>query len=168
MYTVPQECKQDLEAVSNYASEIYNNTFSSYLKDVKELYTQVQDAEHVSLSDISLEWILTTLPLNLFTVSENLNDLRLRIEVLKLKAREKAEAKETVLEYQILRAIYEAVVSRVENELSFSRELIMGAKKIWDARRRAETPAVGEVVTEESTKLPDYVPDSSRRSAYIR
>ena len=81
MYTVPQECKQDLDAVSNYASEIYNNTFSPYLKDVKELYTQVQDAEHMFLSDVSLEWILTTLPLNLFTVSENLNDLRLRIEV---------------------------------------------------------------------------------------
>lgn len=168
MYTVPQECKQDLDAVSNYASEIYNNTFSSYLKDVKELYTKVQDAEHIALSDTDLEWILTTLPLNLFTISENLNDLRLRIEVLKLKSREKADAKESVLEYQILRAIYDAVVSRVENELSFSRELIMGAKKIWDARRRAETPVVGEVVTEESSKLPDYVPDSSKRSYYVR
>jgi len=168
MYKVPEDCKQDLDAVSNYASEIYNNTFSPYLNQVKELYTQVQDAEHVSLSDTSLEWILTTLPLNLFTISENLNDLRLQIEVLKLKAKEKTKAKESVLEYQILRSIYESVVSRVENELTFTRELIMGAKKIWDARRRAETPVVNEVVPEESTKLPDYVLDSSKRSSYIR
>ena len=168
MYTIPEECKQDLEAVSNYTAEIYNGAFSPYLKEVKELYTQVQDSDRVSLSDISLEWILTTLPLNLFTVSENLNDLRLRIEVLKLKSKEKAEDKAAVLEYQILRAIYESVVSRVENELSFSRELIMGAKKIWDARRRAETPVVGEVVSEESNKLPDYVSNASRHSAYIK
>ena len=168
MYTIPEACKQDLEAVSNYAAEIYNGAFSPYLKEVKELYTQVQDSDHVSLSDTSLEWILTTLPLNLFTISENLNDMRLRIEVLKLKSKEKSDDKATVLEYQILRSIYESVVSRVENELSFSRELIMGAKKIWDARRRAETPVVGEVVSEDSNKLPDYVPDSSRRQSYIQ
>lgn len=49
--------------------------------------------------------------------------------------------------------IYETVISRVESEISSTKELIMAAKKLWDSRRSAdESNPISEVVSE----LPDY------------
>ena len=52
--------------------------------------------------------------------------------------------------------IYTAVVTRVEIDIAFSKELIMGARKVWDARRRSEDAPVGEIPPE----LPDYPMES--------
>ena len=59
-------------------------------------------------------------------------------------------------DHELLLSAYTSVIDRVEREISMSRELIMGAKKIWDGRRSAESVnPVGEVVTP-GADLPDY------------
>ena len=50
--------------------------------------------------------------------------------------------------------VYSSLIDRIEGELSFSRELIMGSKKLWDARRSNATNPVAPVVPE----LPEYTP----------
>lgn len=69
-----------------------------------------------------------------------------------------------LVEHELLIKAYDVVMTRAENEKSACRELIMGAKKLWDSRRAADnTNPVGEVVPD----LPDYQPDMSHKS-YIR
>ena len=56
-----------------------------------------------------------------------------------LVAEAKAEEAESKMEeYTILSNALETLITRVDSEISFSRELIMSAKKIFDARRNTE------------------------------
>ena len=48
------------------------------------------------------------------------------------------DAEVQMIEELILDLAYESVISRVDHEISFSRELIMGAKKVWDRRRQTD------------------------------
>lgn len=169
------ECyKSDLDYVLEWSDELYSKLFGESFKDVTELYLSI-DSKRKPITDSQLEWILCDLPIKLFNVSEILNNLRLEIEVIKLKKNTfKTERKKVYLESKIKKSdindyvdsdmvwhetvlsVYKSVASRVEQELSFSRELIMGAKKIWDSRRSAErSNPIGEVVPEDD--LPDYV-----------
>ena len=65
--------------------------------------------------------------------------------------------------------IYNSVNERVRRQISFSRELIMSSKKLWDARRATEDAnPIGGVVKEE-TELPNYSYDSdARKNVYIK
>ena len=63
------------------------------------------------------------------------------------------EAREEIFENELLIKAYDSVIARADNERSSCRELIMGAKKIWDSRRKSEeSNPIGEV----NTDLPDY------------
>lgn len=165
------EMTEDIQATQDWATELYDKSFSPYFKDVKELYQKLEDTKR-PITDAELEDILTTLPLQLITVSEILSQFKISKEVatLTLKQKEadyiknssassltqrKEEAATAVLEYKLVQTVYASVISRVENEINFSRELIMSAKKIWDARRSTDgiNPTGGAVTTE----LPDYV-----------
>lgn len=177
------------EALDLYL-KIYEANFSDYFDKVNILYKSLK-SKSVPISDGDLEYLITELPLELFTVSENLNALRLEVEVIKLNNRKvKYELENTIseelnstdfsasykrdainrsvsysmVEYEKILAIYQSVVSRVENELSFSRELIMGAKKVWDSRRSAEK---SNPIGEPDVYLPDYNPDMKNKS-YIK
>ena len=46
------------------------------------------------------------------------------------------------------------IISRVETELTFARELIMSCKKIWD--RRKDTDDLIPISSIETDHLPDY------------
>jgi len=146
------------------------------------------------LSDEELERILTELPVDLYTASESLNRLKLELEMIKLKYKQirrdltteaknhikmtgenltKAEVESAVQDYtfseisenELLIRAYESVISRAENERSACRELIMGAKKVWDSRRMAEqTNPIKEVVTD--NELPDY--KDIARNQYVK
>ena len=116
-------------------------------------------SEESPINHTELEWILIELPMELFTLAESLNQLRLEYDIFKLeekdltkKSKKDSELGSTELELNRLRAmisVYSAVITRVENEISYSKELIMGAKKIWDRYRAAEASnPVGEVVPE--------------------
>ena len=68
-----------------------------------------------------------------------------------------------MVEYEVLHAAYVSIVTRVENEQTFAKELIMGAKKVWDSRRSADNSnPVGLVVPE----LPEYNPTKSKTPIY--
>ena len=176
---VMSEYSEDMDAVQEFCDSIYNEHFASNFLKVRELYNRMKSEIH-PITDDELEYILTTLPLELFIISEQLNKIRLNCEVVKLKNKQKTEevrseaineananglnktqtneyvthkVNKFLIEYDILHSAYSSVITRVENEQTFSKELIMGAKKVWDSRRSAETSnPVGLVISD----LPEY------------
>lgn len=173
---------EDVIAVQDWCDELYEEYFSSYFVGEKSLFNKIKSNAN-SVTDSELEWILTSLPLELFEVAEKLSQFKLNQEVVKLKIREKEldeyhrlsddiksetkrkeVASQSVLGDKIVISVYNTIISRVENEISFTKELIMGAKKVWDARKANINP-VGEVVPDDANSgddLPEY------RHEYIR
>lgn len=183
-----ESMKDDVEAVTDWSKQIYETRFSEYFKDQKTLYNKMGDNLH-KITDDELECILTSIPLQLFTVAEHLSQLKLEQEVVKLKMKEKeheiiasyenmSESKKKeaasieLISDKLLILVISSVIARVDHEMSFSRELIMGAKKIWDSRKKDTLP-VGEVIpdgecaaTSEGESLPEY--SSVNKQTYIR
>lgn len=166
-------CKSDADAVLDWCKQKYDTTFATYFQNTKELYQRLRD-KHTPVTDQELETILMDLPMELFSVSEDLSAFRLKLEVIKLKNKEmesdllkqsteKSAAKRqeevavAMLENKLLVTAYSSVISRVENQISFCRELIMSAKKIWDGRRKTDmVNPIKEVTCEDEAGLPEY------------
>lgn len=172
----------DMRSVESWCNDLYQDRFASFFEEIRGLYAQLADKQD-KISDDVLENILTDTPLSLFTVSERLNALRTNREVGKLKMRQKEAAlredlsrmlseegknagysksdipaliRDSVIDDQIVIVALDGVINRVENEISFSRELIMSAKKIWDRRKNTENVnPIGPVVPDYK-ELPDY------------
>ena len=186
------EYSSDTYSIQSYCDELYTANFEEYFSSVRDLYERLKSKSRV-ISDSELEDILTNLPMNLFVAAEALNRFRLEYEVIKLKNKAKkdwltrdlysevasldcsvSDKKEYVnrslssamLEYEILLCAIGSLISRVENEMTFSKELIMSAKKIWDSRRSAETS--NPVSPVDSSKLPEYRGPDTRKGSYIR
>lgn len=166
--------EDDTKAVLDWCEEIYQNKFAIFFDKVRQLYQKFQDKSK-PITDDELEEIMTSLPLELFSVSENLNNLRASCEVVKLKRKEKrsksymqssarndvgrsADADASVVEDDILLLAFSTIIQRVENEISFCRELIMGAKKVYDRRKATESASPINPPTGTASKhdLPDY------------
>lgn len=165
----------DIQEVQEWCDELYTSNFSEYFDECRAMFKRLQDKDHV-ITDDELSWILMSLPITLFDVSEAINRFKVGQEVIKINHREllasktkeatekklnKTSAKEyaelETLEYKILTTAYSSIIERAESEVSFARELIMSAKKIWDARRRTE--ASNPVSPNEYNKeLPEYIP----------
>lgn len=167
-----KQVSQDADAAQSWADHLYQKSFGDYLDDVKQLYKKLSDKKR-PITDSELEDILTSLPLQLITVSEALSQFKLSKEVANLTVKQKEaehiqnscatsatqkkeEAAAAVLEYKLVQTVYATVITRVENEISFSRELIMSAKKIWDARRSTDNVNPTGNVTSYTHELPDY------------
>ena len=182
--------EDDISAVYSWSDDIYEHRFATFFNRVRELYEIFKSKTH-PITDSELEEIITNLPLELFSVSEYLNKIRTAYEVIKLKRKEKrskllseskgrndtlrnSEADSGVIEDDILLLGYSIVIQRVENEISFCRELIMGAKKIYDRRKSTELASpilpVGLDDTKISTtSLPDYHPTATlQNKTYIK
>ena len=53
-----------------------------------------------------------------------------------------------MFEERVLELAYSCLLDRIQREVSYSKELIMGAKKVWDSRRKADTSnPVSEIPT---------------------
>lgn len=162
---------EDISGVTSWCDEKFNTLFSDSFQKVDELYHAMQDKSHPITND-QLEWALTAFPLELYVVAELVSQLKLEAEVIKLKNKEyrnelmdtyRSDMKGTALteyvnvmmvENEIVLAAYNALIARVDSKLTYSREFIMGAKKIWDARvKTSATNPVGEVTQYE---LPNY------------
>ena len=167
----------EISEVEKWVEAEYQHYFSAYYKGEAELYAKLKSQETSSssvpiITDAELEWILTSLPLELFSVAEQLNKLKTKQEVIKLHVKEveddyiadpslsglslsarKEKAASDTKEDKFLISVYSTLAERVEREISFSRELIMSAKKIWDSRRSSE-PAVP--VVSSPSDLPEY------------
>lgn len=179
--SVSEYYRANMDDVLLWCDSIYQSEFAEYFDSERTLYSKLKSKQKL-ITDGELEDILTTLPLQLFSVSEHLSNLRIKYEVVKLGIKEKVafaeksssastatarkeEANTSVIEDQLLSLAYATLIDRVEKEISFSRELIMSAKKIWDARRRTDTvnPVSEGTLATPSDELPRYVP-----GAYIK
>ena len=171
---------EKLNEICAVRDELYEEIFAELFSRVTELYQRFK-SEVRPITDEELETILTELPLRLFTVSERLADIRMRMSVTKLENKHKRIAlmqtysvepeydglsqtavrelvstrvDDEMRDDEIAVMVYSSLIDRIEGELSFSRELIMGSKKLWDARRSNATNPVAPVVPE----LPEYTP----------
>lgn len=158
--------------VVEWCNMIYDSCFAEFFDSERQLYDLLKNTAR-PISDAELENILTTLPLQLFSASEALSQLKIKSELVKFEIKDKLyntehsstassatgrkeEAAYSVIADQVLQAAYISVIDRVEKEISYSKELIMTAKKIWDARRNTEQASPINPV------LPDYqVPTQS-------
>lgn len=166
--------EHDLYEVSTLADEVYENNFKSFFKLQRELASSLTKGEDISDSD--LQDVLINAPLKLFEASEALNKFRLSLEVLRTRIKSKkisikdqiitdainenqklTQAEIAILVEEELSAddllikLYESVIKRVENEMSYSKELIMSAKKIFTARAENIMP-VSELDEEKINK----------------
>ena len=142
--------------VMKFTDDQYNESFKQFFSLQKTLYNRLH-SQSSPVTDEELSSILYTIPLELFAVSGNLNRYRTALEALKLKIKHDSDSN---VGDKMLVKCYECVISRVETEMSFSRELIMSAKKIWDSRRRVDgsMPVSEQNLPDEdsSTDLPEY------------
>lgn len=163
--------KADIDDVNDWVEHIYMKYFKDYFQQERDLYQRLKSNDN-PITDTELEWILTDLPLELFSVADALSKFRVTKEVIKLKNKEneaaqiqlstetsatkkKEQVQLNMVEDALLLSVVDIVAGRVESEISFSKELIMSAKKIWDARRRQED--TGTIENSVSNKeLPDY------------
>lgn len=166
------DMQEDIQAVQEWSEELYNQHFGNYLQDVKELYANLKSKQR-SITDEELEIVLTTLPLELITVSEILGQFKIGKEVVDLKVKSeeaqlfntgtaptitqrKEDAAFGVLEHKLVKTVYAGVIARVDREMEFARELIMSAKKIWDSRKSTESVVPVGPIASSDQDLPDY------------
>ena len=146
----------DFDAADKLVDDIYNKYFASYFIKEEEMHQRFQDTD-VPINDLELSWIITALPLELFSVANALAQFRQHLEIVKLKMKQRKTEKITDTnldtEFKLMTIIYTSVISRVEQQISFSKELIMGAKKVWDARRSSEVAPISEINLPD---LPEY------------
>lgn len=150
----------DIDACTSWCDSTYEEMFGSYFEDQKVLFQRLQTDES-PITDAELEQILMNVPLNLFTASEGLSKLKLAKDIIKLRSKDQDSV--TKEESQLLISMYDMLIVRVERELSYSREMVMSAKKLWDARR--STDKVNPVSEPE---LPDYTDESFKTKSYIK
>lgn len=161
----------DINEVNEWADQEYNKYFSQYFKGEVELYDRMKKNQD-PITDQELEWILTELPLELFSVTEQLSKLKTAQEVIKLHIKQterdyiqnpgspgsatqkKEDAVALTAEDRLLVTVYDSISERVSRQMSFSKELIMSAKKIWDARR--SDGVLNPDVLGKDTSLPEY------------
>lgn len=162
--------KEDFDAADNLVADIYEKYFSRFFNREHQMYDRFHDAD-VIINDRELEWILISLPLEMNAAANALTQFKQHNEIVKLKIKQRKSAKIDDAdgldeEFKLMSIVYTSVITRVEMELSFSKELIMGAKKIWDARRNSETPPVGEIgdIPAQEPQLPDYPLNSPKIS----
>ena len=136
---------------------VYEKEFGNIFQFVDDLKSKIHDNQRL-VTDEELEYIITTLPLNLYTAAEHLSSLKMRAELHKLEHSQLKAQKEIdpsyVRDSEMVTKMYSMLIDRVTSQISMCKELIMGAKKIWDARRSAEH--VNPIAPTAPADLPDY------------
>lgn len=174
------EYSVDISSMDDYCNEIYTTKFQKYFNDTESLYEALSNNLR-PITDDELNTILTMCPLNMIEVTDALSECQRNLALIKLKSKElklqrseiPKDLKDTVisletklLENNILICAYESIIKRVEGKVSYTRELIMSAKKIWDARRHSlEASPIGPIGDEET--IPVYNPDNMPKN-YIK
>lgn len=151
---IAEQTKEDEQSVNDWCNEIYQSKFATFFSCQRELFKRLESKVR-PISDGELEEILTSVPLQLFGAAEVLSELKISQEVVKMRNKQKfsemkkasaetsqsrkaEEAELLMLENKLVELVYASIISRVNDEISFSKELIMSAKKIWDRRRESE------------------------------
>lgn len=150
-----ESLREDFEAADSLVDEIYNKYFAERFKRISDLEVAFRNTD-TPITDEQLEQIITAVPMDLYMISSNLAQFKQHHEIVKLtnKQRKKSKLEEDIdVEYQLMAIVYNSVIDRVESQISFTKELIMGAKKIWDARRRTDN---ANPIKDTYVDLPDY------------
>ena len=167
-------------SINQWAEEEYNKYFAKFFKGEVDLYNKMRTVKS-QITDEELEWVLSYLPMELFAVSEQLSKMKTAQEVIKLHIKEverdyikshtegsetkrKEEASALVADDKLLVTVYDSIAERVSRQMTFSKELIMSAKKIWDARK-ADGTLMPEVNNTKEATLPDYDMSSVNQKA---
>lgn len=177
---IEQKYQKDIDAVIDYENDIYNHLFADEFSEILKLSDAIKQLGYRSPSDEVLELILIDVPLKLFDVAERLNQLELTLQVLKLELKEKKiqlkhcndvqdlNSTETsdyiiskTIEDELMICVYTKLIERVNSQVSYSKELIMSAKKLWDRRKEAESAMP---VTPVDPAAVPYNPNESRKS----
>ncbi len=152
-----------VQDVSDICDKIYKTNFDQFSKTNKDLYAKLY-TRTTPIATEDLEHIIIDLPLCLIDVSEQVSKLQVSLDSVKLQLKKstpiaddgvKINTVDDEIEYKLLSAVLSSVIERVNREISFSRELIMGAKKLWDSRKASESASPIEPVSQ-PVKLPDY------------
>ena len=169
--------KEDIQSVNDWCDNAFDKSFSEYFKESELLFERLK-SEDRPITDTELEYILMTIPMHLYSASETLNKFKIHLEIIKLNnkkkeadlmkesdaktaSQKKADAQIQMLDDTLLETAYTLIISRVESSISMSKELIMGAKKIWDGRRKSEqSMPVSEID-------PDNIP-TYQKNQYIK
>lgn len=165
--TIANYYQDDISDVSRWCDNEYQGKFASTFDAVRTIHRELKIRQ---ISDADLQWIIIDLPMELINISEKLNDLKLSLEVIKIKKKaliREAKCSNTSFdshEHDLVISAYNMLISRVETQMSFSRELIMGAKKVWDSRRKTES--VNPI--SEIDSLPEYIPPAPVSKTYIK
>ena len=155
---------EDSKALEEVCDKIYDANFAPYFKEMRELYSKYKETQNedalFKISDGELEEVLSSLPLQLYSVSESFSKFKLSSEIVKLRIKDLEAESRLKKEYipeltdnKVLQSVYSIIVARVEKEISFTREFIMVAKKIWDARRATEQVSP---IAAKNYELPEY------------
>lgn len=160
---------EDLDSVSSWVAQEHEIHFSRYFDDLHHLSHRM-DSKEMTITDKELESILIDLPLQLFSAAEEINQLKLNLEVIKLRNKKtltekiknskestatmrKDVAEAEMFEDKVLELAFSCLLDRVDREISYSKELIMGAKKVWDSRRKTESVNPTSEVSTEKTPI---------------
>ena len=160
-----------VDELDAWCDKIYQDNFGDHFKEVRKLRAQMDMAERFPIPDADLEMILIDLPLELISALESVHRLRTHQELMKFNAKyrvreespptaSKADRDEITAGMLAVAKAYENIIERADREIAYCRELIMGAKKIWDARRNAENANPVSETTKKSKKdkpLPEYI-----------
>lgn len=149
-----EEVLEEIGSIEEWCDSIYDSDFYGYFKDVHDLYKKVEKGTMEDDSD-TIEMILTELPIRMVEVSAILSKYQLREECMKLRIKQiesdvmkesiaktvtakKDEASNATIEDKLLLSAYCSLIKRVEDEISFTRELIMSTKKILGYNAKIE------------------------------
>lgn len=170
--------KHDRNAVLDWCANAYRDMFSIYFDTMTDLYNRLNSTDR-PITDQELETILIDIPLDLMQASEKLTMCKTSYEAIKLSLKKKrsdltealkyagdpeyktsAAIKQAVdtrtIEDELLLLAYQSLITRVEGQISFSRELIMGAKKVFDRRKANEEVMPVKPVSSSGDDLPEY------------
>ena len=185
---VEQAYSEDISAIQDWVQEMFSSIFGESFNEIQSLYAQLKNADH-PIGDAELERLLTILPLDLVEASEKLNGLRLTFETVKLKNKDterdlnhkysndknipatvrKDIVDSAMSEYKLYAIAYSALISRAEGHISFCKEMIMAAKKIFDSRRAAEAAIpIGPGVPLADNPHPDLPSYANRNGTYVK
>ena len=78
-----ESLKEDFESADALVDQIYNRYFGPYFKEMNSNFLRFRDAD-VPITDKELEWIITSLPLKLFSVANALAQFKQHNEIVKL------------------------------------------------------------------------------------
>ena len=157
IYSIEEKYQADTASAEKWLSETYKRIFGTYFEQSDKLYDAIHTGNVSNFSDEDLSNILSVIPLDLLVAAEALSSVKVRTAFFKQQLKEyKHDSRDAtdISELELLIHCYTALEELVSTKMSFSRELIMTAKKLWDARQEGANAM--PVAERDYSNLPEY------------